>query len=68
MSQLAFSFGLVREYLPKGQDLSQYSHQQLAAIEQSLNNRPRKILGFQTPAEVFSMLQLNDIAGVKLQA
>ena len=60
--------GLVREYLPKGQDLSQYSYQQLTAIEQSLNNRPRKILGFQTPAEVFSNLQLNDVAGVALQA
>lgn len=60
--------GLVREYLPKGEDLSQYSYQQLLAIEQSLNNRPRKILGFQTPAEVFFNLQFNDIAGVALQA
>ena len=59
--------GLVREYLPKGEDLSQHSHQQLLAIEQSLNNRPRKILGFQTPAEVLSNLQLNDVAGVALQ-
>ena len=59
--------GLVREYLPKGEDLSQYSYRQLLAIEQSLNNRPRKILGFQTPAEVFSNLQLKDIAGVALQ-
>jgi IS30 family transposase len=33
-----------------------------------LNNRPRKILGFRTPAEVFAALQLNNIMGVALQA
>ena len=60
--------GLVREYLPKGEDLSQYSYQQLTSIEQSMNNRPRKILGFQTPHEVLSTLKLDDIAGVALQA
>ncbi len=59
--------GLVREYLPKGVDLSQFSHQQLSAIEQSLNNRPRKILGFRTPAEVFNDLKINDVAGVALE-
>ena len=59
--------GLVREYLPKGTDLSQFSHQQLTAIERSLNNRPRKILGFRTPAEVFTDLKINDIAGVALE-
>jgi IS30 family transposase len=60
--------GLIREYLPKGIDLSHFSHQQLSVFEQSLNHRPRKILGFRTPHEVFTALKLNDIAGVALQA
>jgi IS30 family transposase len=60
--------GLIREYLPKGTDLSLVSYQQLSSIEYSLNNRPRKILGFRTPFEVFSELKLNEIAGVALQA
>jgi len=38
--------GLIREFLPKGMDLSNVSHQQLTSIEHALNNRPRKILGF----------------------
>lgn len=33
-----------------------------------LNNRPRKILGFRTPAEVFADIKLGDVAGVALQA
>lgn len=60
--------GLIREYLPKGTDLSTHSHQALAAIESSLNNRPRKILGYRTPAEVFSELKLHQVRGVALQA
>lgn len=60
--------GLIREYLPKGADLSLATHQQLTSIEYALNNRPRKILGFRTPFEVFSELKLNHIAGVALQA
>jgi transposase, IS30 family len=60
--------GLIREYLPKGADLSAVSYQQLTSIEYALNNRPRKILGFKTPHEVFSELKLNNIAGVALQA
>jgi len=45
--------GLVREYLPKGSDLSVYSQAELNAIAESLNTRPRKKLGFQTPEEVY---------------
>src|SRR5204863_8896189 len=48
--------GLVREYLPKGMDLSTVSAEQLRSIEDKLNNRPRKILGFKTPNETFSEL------------
>ena len=59
--------GLVREYLPKGMDLSQVSHQQLTAIEESINGRPRKILNWHTPQEVFSMLTLDLVRGVALK-
>ena len=60
--------GLIREFLPKGMDLSLVTHQQLTAIEHSLNHRPRKILGFDSPHEVFSRLSPHLIAGVALQA
>lgn len=60
--------GLIREYLPKGADLKSYSDTDLRRIEELLNNRPRAILGFKTPAEVFAQLKLDFIAGVALQA
>ena len=43
-------------------------HQALAAVEASLNQRPRKILGYRTPAEVFAELKLDQVQGVALQA
>jgi IS30 family transposase len=48
--------GLIRQYLPKGTDLSHYSQDQLNEIAERLNNRPRKILNFETPNEVFARL------------
>lgn len=45
--------GLLRQYLPKGQDLSRFSQQQLDDIAWTLNVRPRKSLGWKAPAELF---------------
>jgi len=46
--------GLLRQYLPKGIDISSYSQAKLNAVARKLNERPRKTLAFQTPAEMFS--------------
>jgi IS30 family transposase len=45
--------GLLRQYFPKGADLGSYGPQALRAVEDLLNHRPRKVLGWKTPAEVF---------------
>jgi len=48
--------GLLRQYLPKGTDLSAHAAADLANIAASLNNRPRKTLGFMTPSEKLAEL------------
>ena len=59
--------GLLRQYFPKGTDLSGYSQRHLTKVAAELNNRPRKSLGFRTPAEVMAekIRELN--SGVALQ-
>jgi transposase, IS30 family len=52
--------GLIREYLPKGTDLNAWTSGQLYDIAAELNDRPRKRLGFRTPAEEFARLLAED--------
>jgi IS30 family transposase len=48
--------GLLRQYFPKGVDLATYSADHLDAVAAQVNGRPRKTLGFKTPAEVLARL------------
>jgi IS30 family transposase len=49
--------GLLRQYLPKGTDLSGYTQRALNVIAHRLNTRPRKCLNFATPLEVYAQLR-----------
>ena len=46
--------GLLRQYFPKGTDLSRWSDQEIKAVANTLNTRPRKTLGWKTPAEALN--------------
>jgi IS30 family transposase len=56
--------GLLREYFPKGTDLSVHNIADLAGVADELNNRPRKRHGYLTPNEVFTNLLQQDLTGV----
>jgi len=45
--------GLIRRFFPKGTDFKKVSENQLKIVQEKLNNRPRKVLGYRTPKEVF---------------
>jgi transposase, IS30 family len=51
--------GLIRRYLPKGTDFSMITDQRIKEIENKLNNRPRKCLGFKTPFEAAALVALH---------
>ncbi len=46
--------GLLRQYFPKGTDLTRWSAEDLEAVSHALNTRPRKTLAWKTPAEAFN--------------
>jgi transposase, IS30 family len=68
LTNIGASNGLLRQYLPKGSDLSFYGPGMLDNIAAELNARPRKTLGWRTPAEALNQLLSNqtnppDVAG-----
>jgi IS30 family transposase len=55
--------GLIRDFFPKGTDLSQISYHKIKHVQHLLNGRPRKVLNFETPYDAFKKL-----AGVALNS
>jgi len=57
--------GLLRQYFPRGTDLARHTREDLGAVALALNSRPRKTLGWKTPAEALDeLLRSNQQAGV----
>lgn len=58
--------GLLRQYFPKGTDLSRWSAEEIEAVAHTLNSRPRRTLGWRTPAEALNeqllLLQQTSVA------
>ena len=52
---------LLRYYFPKGTDFSQVTEEELQDVIEEINNRPRKILNYQTPNEVFNNLVRKEV-------
>ena len=53
--------GLIRQYIPKGTDFSEITDKQIKWIENKLNNRPRKRLGYLTPNEKFKQIKIQNL-------
>ena len=47
--------GLIRRYFPKGTDFNKVTAKQLKYVQDKLNNRPRKIINYKTPNEIFNL-------------
>lgn len=60
--------GLIRQYFPKGTDLGEITHEQVMQVQNILNSRPRKRLGYMTPKEKFKELTNMDYKEVALSA
>lgn len=52
--------GILRQYIPKGTDIDGYSDEDILSIADEINSRPRRVLGYQTPVELFSTF-LNEV-------
>ena len=55
------SNGLIRDYFPKGTDFNTITKKQLKAVQNQLNERPRKVLDMCTPKEVFEQYVLSGL-------
>ena len=60
--------GLIRQYFPKGTDFGDITQEQVIRVQNILNSRPRKRLGYMTPKEKFKQLTNLDYNAVALSA
>ena len=60
--------GLIRQYFPKSTDFGDITHEQVMRVQNILNSRPRKRLGYMTPKEKFKQLTNLDYNTVALSA
>jgi IS30 family transposase len=60
LTDIGASNGLLRQYFPKGTDLSVHTPEELARVAAELNSRPRKTLGGVTPATALQVLLSKD--------
>lgn len=60
--------GLIRQYFPKSQDLTKIPNEEIRRVEELLNNRPRKVLGYKTPKEVYLEAISESTKNVALQS
>jgi transposase, IS30 family len=53
--------GVIRYYFPKGTDFSKITEEQIKYVQDKINNRPMKCLGFRTPKEVHDEIVFNHL-------